>query len=71
MGYVVWRAGTDADTGLLPILVACVAIGVVVPIAFYPMAATTWAALDLVMRPLEPEEEAEAALYAADADQAP
>lgn len=68
MGYVLWRAGTDADSGLTVILVACVAIGVVVPIVFYPVAATTWAALDLVMRPLEPDEEAEAALWAEDAD---
>ena len=65
MAYVLWRVGTDAGTGLLPILIACVAIGVVVPIAFYPVAVTTWAALDLVLRPLEPEEEAEAAIWEA------
>lgn len=63
MGYVLWRAGTDADSALTPILVACVAIGAVVPVLAYPVAATTWAALDLVLRPLEPEEEAEAALW--------
>ena len=64
MAYVLWRAATDAHSGLAPMLVACVGIGVVVPIVFYPVAATTWAALDLVMRPLEPEEEADAALRA-------
>lgn len=36
---------------------------VVVPALTYPFAATTWAALDLVLRPLDPHEEAEAALH--------
>lgn len=62
MAYVLWRAATDSHSGLAPMLVGCVAIGVLLPIAFYPRAAATWAALDLVMRPLEPEEEAEAAV---------
>lgn len=65
MGYVLWRAGTDADSGLTPILVVAVGIAVGVPAVFYPFAATTWAALDLVLRPLEPDEEAEAATHAA------
>ena len=30
----------------------------------YPFAATTWAAIDLAARPLDPVEEAEAAVYA-------
>lgn len=64
MTYVLWRAATDSSSALTPMLVGCVAIGVVLPIAFYPRAAATWAALDLVMRPLEPDEEAEAALRA-------
>ena len=66
MAYVLWRAATDSSSALAPMLVGCVAIGVVLPIAFYARAAATWAALDLVMRPLEPEEEAEAALRAGD-----
>ena len=64
MGYVLWRAATDSDSALTPMLAACVGIGILVPIAFYPVAAATWAALDLVLRPLEPEEEAEAAARA-------
>jgi hypothetical protein len=63
MGYTLWRAASDADSGLGAILVACVAVGLVVPVAFYPVALTTWAALDLALRPLEPEEEAEAVLW--------
>ncbi len=57
----------DSTAPLLPWLVAAVAIAIIVPIAMYPRAATTWAALDLAMRPLEPVEEAEAALHARDA----
>jgi uncharacterized protein (DUF983 family) len=64
MGYVLWRAATDSRSGLAPILVASIAIGVLLPVAFYARASATWAALDLVMRPLEPDEEAEAALRA-------
>lgn len=55
----------DESAPLGPWLVAAVAIAVVIPIITYPRAATTWAALDLAMRPLEPLEEAEAALNAA------
>jgi uncharacterized protein (DUF983 family) len=64
MAYVLWRAATDSTSGLTPMLVGCVAIGVLVPVAFYARASATWAALDLVMRPLEPGEEAEAELQA-------
>jgi hypothetical protein len=63
MAYTLWSAIGDRTGGLAPMLVVGVAIGVVVPIAFYSTAATTWAALDLILRPLEPEEEAEAALW--------
>ena len=68
MGYVLWRAATDSHSALAPVLIACVALGTLVPVAFYPRAVTTWAALDLVMRPLEPDEEADAAVRAADPD---
>jgi hypothetical protein len=51
-------------------LTACLALAVVVPVVAYPFAASTWAALDLVMRPLEPDEEADAATWsAAEGDQ--
>jgi hypothetical protein len=66
MGYTLWRAATDAGSGLAAILVAAVAVGVLLPIVAYRPSLTTWAALDLVLRPLEPEEEAEAAVWAAD-----
>ena len=63
MAYALWSALNDESGGLAPALAVGVAIGIVVPIAFYSTAATTWAALDLILRPLEPEEEAEAALW--------
>jgi uncharacterized protein (DUF983 family) len=65
MAYVVWRAATDADSSLVPILVVSVAIAVVLPVVFYPVATTAWAALDLALRPLDPAEEADAATWVA------
>lgn len=65
MAYVLWRAGTDASSTVVPVLVACVVLAVGTPVAFYPFAASTWAAMDLVMRPLEPDEEADAANWRA------
>lgn len=38
-----------------------VVVGIVVPIAFYPMSRTFWSAIDLIMKPLEPQEVASAA----------
>ncbi len=64
MGYVLWLAAMDGDGALIAMLVVCAAIAIGIPVLFYPAAATTWAALDLAMRPLEPEEEAEAATWA-------
>jgi uncharacterized protein (DUF983 family) len=70
MAYVIWRAGTGSDDPLWPMLTACLALAIVVPVVAYPFAASTWAALDLVMRPLEPDEEADAATWsAAEGDQ--
>jgi uncharacterized protein (DUF983 family) len=31
-------------------------VGVLVPILFYPMSRTSWSAIDLMMKPLEPQE---------------
>jgi uncharacterized protein (DUF983 family) len=68
MVYVFWRGVSGSAAPLWPFLASCVGVAIVVPVAFYPVAATTWAALDLVMRPLDPVEEAEAAIHAADPD---
>lgn len=64
MSYTLWSAVNDAQGELRAVIATGVVIAVVVPVVFYSTAVTTWAALDLVLRPLEPEEEAEAALWA-------
>jgi uncharacterized protein (DUF983 family) len=60
VAWLIWHEATGSDAGLAPVLLASVAIALVLPVAFYPFATTTWAALDLAMRPLEPVEVAEA-----------
>ena len=40
------------------------AVGVIVPILFYPMSRTFWSAIDLIMKPLEPKEIASAREHA-------
>jgi uncharacterized protein (DUF983 family) len=66
MVYLFAAIGSDGSTSVVPFLITGGIIAVVVPIAFYPFAATTWAAIDLAMRPLDPVEEAEAAVWAED-----
>jgi hypothetical protein len=64
---------TYPDIATVPILVASIAVAVVVPIVFYPVSYTVWAAIDLAMRPLEPAERADAAraLVGGDRDAGP
>lgn len=63
LGYVLVRAASDTGGPLWPVLAGCLGFAVLAPILFYPFATTTWAAIDLVLRPLEPEEEADAATW--------
>lgn len=44
------------DYRMAPLLAAATATAVLVPLAFYPSSKTTWTAIDLLMRPLEPGE---------------
>jgi hypothetical protein len=53
---------TVPDTPILELEVIGLSLNLVFPIFFYPFSKTIWAAIDLVMRPLEPAEEADAAL---------
>jgi uncharacterized protein (DUF983 family) len=46
-----------------PIVIACVAVAVIVPVVIYPITWTLWAALDLRWSPLSAEEEADAAAH--------
>lgn len=46
-------------------------VGVLVPIFFYPMSRTFWSAIDLIMKPLEPQEIAAASESASATPAAP
>lgn len=41
----------------LPIFGACLAVGVLTPFLFFGSSHTVWAAIDLAMRPLEPDDD--------------
>lgn len=45
----------DPPVGVL--LVLAIAMAVVVPVAFFPWSRTLWSAIDLMMRPLGPDDE--------------
>ncbi len=57
---VVGSVLTYPDLAVGPMLAVAVFVTVAVPIAFYPVSYTVWAAVDLAMRPLEPAEVADA-----------
>ena len=64
--YVFWRGITGNDElAFAPFAVACVAFAVIVPLVAYPYTASTWAAIDLVSRPLDPDELADAETHRA------
>lgn len=48
---------TYQDESAWAAVAAIVTTAVVVPIAFYPVSKTLWSAIDLAMRPLEPEDD--------------
>jgi uncharacterized protein (DUF983 family) len=61
ISYVAWRGITGRDDiPMWPFAVACLGWAVVVPVVFYPVASSWWAAIDLAMRPLDPAELADA-----------
>lgn len=62
IAFIVVRGVAHASVPLWPVLLATAAAAVIAPVLCYPFATSTWAALDLAMRPLEPVEEAEALL---------
>jgi hypothetical protein len=55
MGVGVAVAYPDGTLG--PLLAVSVTVAVVVPLAFYPFSKTLWSAIDLAMRPLEPDDD--------------
>jgi len=66
VGIILWYP----DIPLVPLTLLVVGIAIVVPIVFYPFSSTLWAAIDLSMHPLEPDQIADAAAHAADASEA-
>jgi hypothetical protein len=48
---------TYGDDSAGPAVAAIVVTAVAVPLAFYPISKTLWSAIDLAMRPLEPEDD--------------
>lgn len=48
---------TYRDESAWPAVAAIVVTAVAVPLAFYPVSKTLWSAIDLAMRPLEPEDD--------------
>jgi uncharacterized protein (DUF983 family) len=61
--YVLYANAQDGDASLAPALVIGLVTALVLPLITYPFAKAMWAAIDLAARPLDPVEEAEAALH--------
>ena len=53
----------NEDAPLLPAMAVGAATALLLPLLTYPFAKTVWIAIDLATRPLDPVEEADAALY--------
>jgi uncharacterized protein (DUF983 family) len=45
------------DIPVLGLMVAVVVVGLVVPLLFFPFSRTIWSAIDLAMRPVEPDDD--------------
>jgi uncharacterized protein (DUF983 family) len=60
MAYVLVQANAADGVPVLPVVLATVGAAVLVPLAFYPLSRTIWVAVELVMRPLEADEVADA-----------
>jgi hypothetical protein len=50
-------AFTQPDIPAGPLIAAGAVISVVLPILFFPFSRTLWSAIDLAMRPLEPDDD--------------
>ena len=57
---------TWPDVPMWPVMALGAVAAIVVPVVFWPFSVTIWAAAELAMRPLEPDELADAAAHAAD-----
>jgi uncharacterized protein (DUF983 family) len=57
---VVGMVVTYPDIAVVPVVLACIAVAVLVPLLVYPFTSTIWGAIDLAMHPLQPAEVADA-----------
>ncbi len=48
---------TYPDPPIVTLLVICLTIAALFPVAFYPIAKSLWAAIDLAMRPPDPHDD--------------
>jgi uncharacterized protein (DUF983 family) len=64
LAYMVAVLAGGESVNVWAFVAAAAVVVVVLPIVMYPIAKSLWASIDLAMRPLEPVEEAEAALHA-------
>ena len=64
IGYAIWRGMSGSHASVWPLVAGGAVFAVVAPIVFYPVAASTWAAIDLLMRPLDADEELDAQRHA-------
>jgi uncharacterized protein (DUF983 family) len=62
-GYVWWVAGHGVGATLVPFIILAEVVAAAAHFGFYPIAKSLWAAIDLASRPLEPDEEEEAARF--------
>ena len=60
MAYVLVQANASDGVPVLPVVLATVSAAVLMPLIFYPVSRTIWVAVELVMRPLVADEEADA-----------
>src|SRR5207249_1638178 len=62
--FMIYVMANDGDVSYTPMLVIGGATALVLPLLTYPFAKMVWAAIDIAARPLDPVEEADAALHA-------
>lgn len=60
MTYVLVQANAADGLPVLPVVLVTAGAAVLMPLAFYPLSRTIWVAVELVMRPLEIDEVADA-----------
>ena len=60
MAYVLVQANSTDGVAVVPVMLATIGAAVLMPLFFYPFSRTLWVAVELIMRPLEPHERAEA-----------